>query len=117
MSFVIPDAHKVDLRAALEAQGWDVEAVESAADAWWMNELWRIRSRWRPVGVELFVSFVGDRMDDRRPPRRVEDIGVGREAVSRVSAENIERFALHPDWPAQLLKIVAHAAKLRDASV
>jgi hypothetical protein len=115
MPFLDPASHKVDLRAALEAEGWDVEIVESAADAWWMNELCRLRSRWRPVGAELFVSFIGDPLDEHRPPRRVYQIGVGREPAEDWHAANVACFALAPDWPAKRASLIAHAAELRDA--
>jgi hypothetical protein len=117
MPFLDPASHKVDLRAALEAEGWDVEIIESAAHAWWMNELWRLRSRWRPVGAELFVSFVVDPTDERRPRRRVFVIGVGREPAENWHATNVERFDLAPNWPAKRARLVAHAAELRDAGV
>jgi hypothetical protein len=114
MPLLDPAAHKLDLRAALEAQGWEVEVVESAAEAWCMHELWRARSRWRPVGATLFVSLVGDQGEERRPPQRVGDVAVGRAPLSDIHACNAARFPLAPYWPAQLANIVAHAGTLRD---
>jgi hypothetical protein len=113
MPFVDPAAYKLDLRAALEAEGWEVERAEPAPDAWWMNELWRIRSRWRPVGATLYVTFIGDRQEERIPPKRVGEIGVGREPVRAVIHDEVERFHLTRDWPGQMARIVAHAARLR----
>ncbi|NOT60316.1 MAG: hypothetical protein HOP19_08835 [Acidobacteria bacterium] len=54
-----------EIRRQLRAHGWEVCAVEDcaktpAADAWYLVELWQIRSRWTPVGAELFISFVID---------------------------------------------------------
>lgn len=116
MAFTIPDKQKLDLHAALVAEGWNIEQIEPAPNAGWMNELWRIRSRWRPVGATLFVSFCGDPQDERDPPERVGTIGIGSAPARYFYDHDLVEFVISPGWPRQLPEILQAAARLRDAA-
>ncbi|MGE0046780.1 MAG: hypothetical protein AB7J28_12255 [Hyphomonadaceae bacterium] len=111
MAFIQADALKIALRSALEESGWRVERVESAADAWWMNELWRLQSLWRPRGAEVFVSFIGDPgWDGPHPPKRIGNVGVGRCPAEDYSGRGVDRFNAQRELDA----MVRCAARLRD---
>lgn len=113
MSYVIPHNHKRDLRAALGSQGWDVAEVEADSSAWWMNELWLIKSTWRPVGVEAFVAFVGGPDGNGNPEEGANHVAIGAAPPEHWFGEGIARVGLTPDWPAKLKSIVELAAQLR----
>jgi hypothetical protein len=110
-----PVRHKNDLRAALEAAGWDVEVVEHDTFAWWMHELWRITSRWRPSGVSGFVAFVGSPWPDGLASPGADHVAIGPQPPENWQGGEVTRFELRP-WPEQIQGIIAECAKLRDAA-
>jgi hypothetical protein len=116
MGNTIPHTQKLDLRAAFNADGWDVEPIEPAPSAWWLNELWRLRSRWRPVGATLFVSFCADPDAEGDPPAKVWSVGIGAMPATYFYDRELFEFGLSPGWPRQLPDIVLAAASLRDAA-
>ena len=117
MAYVIPVHHKRELRAALDVAGWDIEPAEAPTDAWWMHELWRVRSKFRPVGVEVFVAFVGgpDGVGDRHPG--AHHVTVGPVPTSWQNREGLSRFQLSENWPQERTRLVEALAEIRNSSI
>jgi hypothetical protein len=113
MPFVHPENHQRDLRARLEEQGWEIELVEPEASQWWLHTLWRIRSRWRPAGLTLWISFIGDPVNP--DSGKALEIALGHEPPGRLHDRERpdERFGLSPGWEEELERLVAAAEKLR----
>jgi len=44
----------------LMADGWDVIQEHKENLGWWADEIWELRSRWPPVGRNVFVTFLVD---------------------------------------------------------
>jgi hypothetical protein len=55
------------LRAAVEAAGWVVAAIDEG-DVWWCRALWRLRSSWRPQDREAFLCFLIEPQESSRTP-------------------------------------------------
>jgi hypothetical protein len=55
--------HKV-LAELLGSAGWDVETRYDSELEWWADEIWIIRSRWRPTDFHLYLTFLVDPMHD-----------------------------------------------------
>jgi hypothetical protein len=111
VSFVWPQHHQADLRTKLEEQGWDVEVMETDASQWWLVSLWRLRSRWRPAGLLLYLGFVGD--PGELDPGRVGEIVLGRDLPEDRMGSGA-RFALSPNWGAERTRLLATAAAFRN---
>src|SRR5690348_13565691 len=106
MAYVLPETHKRELRAALDAAGWDIELEEPPTEVWWINELWRVRSRFRPVGVEAFVAIVGGPDGDGNRHRGASHVTVGPMPTSWQNFEKIPSFELSKRWPDERKGIV-----------
>jgi hypothetical protein len=108
-----PTHHKADLRAALSNAGWDVERIEGLPSAWWINELWRLQSRWRPVGRELWLTFLGDPMEMADPPKRVTGIAVGEAPAADRFGRDLDCFDLSLNWPDEKARILEFLSDCR----
>lgn len=117
MAFVIPHNHKRELRAAFASHGWEVTAAEADPLAWWINELWLIKSEWQPVGFQLFVAFVGGPDGSGNPHEGADHVTVGAAPPEHWFGGDITRVTLTPDWPARQKGIVGIAAQLRTRSL
>jgi hypothetical protein len=106
MPIIDPANHKADLRAALSDVGWEVEQVEGPPSSWWINELWRIRSMWRPVGRELWLTFLGDPMEMADPPKRVGSVVIGDAPAVDARGTGLDNFNLSPNWPQEKARIL-----------
>jgi hypothetical protein len=117
VAYVIPHNHKRELRAALETAGWDIEPADAPTEAWWMDELWLVRSKFRPVGVEAFVAFVGgpDGVGERHPG--ASHVTVGPVPTSWQTQEGIPSFQLSKNWSQERTRIVEVLAQLRDSAI
>lgn len=107
------DPDKADLQAELERTGWRVE--RRADDAWWIHEIWRLTSTWRPVGATAFVILL---IDPQAEPEERDVSSVWAAAVApyrpidRLRAEN-SAIRVRPRWPERLKEIVEAVTALR----
>jgi hypothetical protein len=117
MTYIIPYNHKRDLRAALESAGWGIELVEPPAEAWWMHELWQVRSRFRPVGFETFVAFVGGPDGAGEPHPGASHITVGPIPTSWQNSANLPSFALSKNWQSEQKRLIDLLSKIRNSEI
>jgi len=92
------------LRSALESSGWNVERVESKH--WWLNELWRLTSVWRPNGKTVYVGFLVDPMSDASSPKHIWAVVITGEQPPERLQEGRTQIRLRPRWPERLKEIV-----------
>ena len=96
----------------LENSGWKVERVEF--ERWWLNELWRVTSVWRPNGMTVFVGFLADgQIDDVSDPKHIWAVWISRKQPSQRLQEEGEIIRLRPRWPERLKEIVDAVAVYR----
>lgn len=50
----------LQLRSALDHNGWTVVAQQTDHLDWWAAEIWTIESYWRPQGFRLYLTFLID---------------------------------------------------------
>ena len=50
----------LQLRSALDQNGWTVVAQQTDHLDWWAAELWTIESYWSPQGFRLYLTFLID---------------------------------------------------------
>lgn len=117
MAYIIPHNHKRELRAALGSAGWDVQQLDAPTEAWWMDELWCVRSKFRPVGVETYIAFVGgpDGAGDRHPG--ASHVTVGPIPTSWQNWEGLLSFKLSKNWSREQKRLVEALARVRNSAI
>jgi hypothetical protein len=102
------------LEATLDQHGWHVEVQSEDAD-WWVDERWRVRSTWSPVGFTVHVTFL---VDPQHDGPRSKGAAVWAAAVSRTpptSRAEAERCSHAAFRERNIEELVRFAGELRDA--
>ena len=48
----------------LTVEGWDIEEILSNDLEWWADEIWKLKSRWSPIGKKAFITFLVNPMHE-----------------------------------------------------
>jgi len=48
------------LEDRLEAEGWELEQAHTTGLEWWADEIWQLKSRWKPTGTAAFITLLVD---------------------------------------------------------
>ncbi len=114
-----------EIQKQLRGNGWEICAIEDysttpSADAWYLVELWQIRSRWSPVGAELFVSFVLDPQYDIQAKDRWRGvwlvIGSRQRPVSWSNRDDEVDLVVSKGWRDRLHAFIAGVNNLRNGN-
>jgi len=114
------DHKKAVLTKLLESNGWCVEAREDSDVEWWADELWQIRSTWRPTDYELYLTFLVDPLYDgnRSKGQAVWALGVARTLPrDRLSASESLTLQLNPKFERGLKQFIVELGQLREGAV
>jgi hypothetical protein len=57
------NTQQLTIRDRLGEFGWEL-AAHQETDAWWADDVWRLRSVWSPQSCELYLTFTIDPMAD-----------------------------------------------------
>ena len=113
------DHKKAVLTELLESNGWVVETREESDLEWWADEMWMIRSTWRPTDYELFLTFLVDPMHDghRSKGQAVWALGVTETIPrDRLSASESAMLQLKPKFERGLEQFIVDIGQLRDTA-
>ena len=105
------------LQELLENSGWTIEHRETENLEWWADEIWRIRSTWRPTDLTLHLTFEVDpqHSGNRRKDEAVWALSVSKEMPSREQPEQLPPYLnLNTHFERGLGQFIADLGKLRD---
>src|SRR5688572_15220076 len=109
---------QIKLEKKLQEEGWLIAERSSAYD-WWADEVWTVESVWRPVGRQLWITFLVDPQHDgtRRPGERVWAVGVTESLP--VGRQQVEPTAvpIRNTWSSSLDKLMTLMGRLRDKAI
>lgn len=104
--------------AALHNNGWQIVDRATGDLEWWADEVWTIESKWRPAGLQAFVTFVVDPMG--YSPNRTQGEGVWSVRLtaswpSNNDAEIIAEESLK-HWYKKLVELVTNLSRFRNSA-
>lgn len=111
------ESQKRQLEAELLSNGWRVVESEAITSEWWADEIWTIEAVWRPVGFQLFLTFLVDQMQSgaRHPGEEVSSISCSTfRPQSRADATGGPLIFLRPSWEKNLPDFLASLNAIRD---
>jgi hypothetical protein len=111
-------SQQIQLEKKLQQEGWLIAERSNAYD-WWADEVWTVESIWRPVGQQLWITFLVDPQHDgiRGPGEHVWAVGVtesppvGRQQVEPTSVP------IRNTWSSSLDELMTIIRRLRDNAI
>ena len=108
---------KQKLEDWLTSFGWELKQVHEDDLEWWADEIWELRSTWRPNGTSAFVTFLVDPQWDayRKKGQAIWGIGgCGHFPRSRAEAEEISTMSIKSPPKAEFERFLLTFDRLRD---
>ena len=113
------DHKKAVLTELLESNGWCVVTREESDLEWWADEVWKIRSTWRPIDLEFYLTFLVDPLHDgnRSKGQAIWALGVTQTMPrDRLSASESVTLQLKPKFERGLKQFIAELGQLREGA-
>lgn len=115
MSIVTFQKHEIAAR--LPDHGW-LLVDRSPDDEWWVDEIWKIRSAWRPTALTLYLTFLVDPSweGERRPDEGVWAVACTSQPMRhRMDAPDRSIIQVAPAWQREQPKLWRALENLRAA--
>jgi hypothetical protein len=105
------------IRDRLDEFGWELAAHDDI-DAWWADDMWRLRSTWSPQGSEVYLTFLVDPQADIHRRKPGENVWAVKASATRPTREQKAEGDYVLDfghgWRERLPELFSHLARMRN---
>jgi len=95
---------------AFQQKGWVLKGSVDTSSDWWFSDIIQLRSTWRPVGKEIYLTLLTDPMI--RDKKTVWSIGISSNTPQNRQHQFIDQIALNDIHHTDLVSFIENINKI-----